>query len=101
KVQRVNPALLAADALRLCAWEAQQQQVEIVQQIPDDLPDVHVDPILIQQVLLNLLRNAIEANQETHPDCPSRIWLTLRRDERRTHLEVIDQGPGLAPEQLA
>ena len=101
KAQRINPAQLAADALRLCAWEAQQQQVEIIQQIPAELPDVHVDPVLIQQVLLNLLRNAIEANQETHPDCPSRIWLTLSGDERRVHLEVTDQGPGLAPEQLA
>src|SRR5690554_2918777 len=101
KAQRINPAQLAADALRLCAWEAQQQQVEIIQQIPAELPDVHVDPVLIQQVLLNLLRNAIEANQETHPDCPSRIWLTLSGDERRVHLVVTDQGPGLAPEQLA
>src|SRR5690606_1796020 len=97
--QRVNPARLAADAVRLCAWEAQQRQVEIIQQRAPDLPDVHIDPVLLQQVLLNLLRNAIEANREAHPDAPSTIRLELEALDRQVHLRVIDQGPGVSPEQ--
>ncbi|MEJ6656886.1 MAG: PAS domain S-box protein [Pseudomonas sp.] len=100
RAQRINPAQLAGDAVRLCAWEAQQQQVEIVQEISPGLPDVHVDPILLQQVLLNLLRNAIEANGDTHPDRPSRVFLRLGVQGRRVDLRVIDQGPGASAEQL-
>lgn len=100
KAQRVSPAQLVEDALRLCAWEAHQQQVDIIQQIPPELPDVHVDPVLVQQVLLNLLRNAIEANRDLHPDSPSQISLRLSASERRVNLMVIDQGPGASPEQL-
>ncbi|WP_434737382.1 sensor histidine kinase [Halopseudomonas bauzanensis] len=98
--QRISPALLAQEAVRLCAWEAQQQQVEIIQQIGEALPDVHVDPILLQQVLLNLLRNAIEANRDKYPDTPSQVYLRLSTDERRVDLQVIDQGPGASDEQL-
>ena len=98
--QRVNPAQLAADAVRLCAWEGQQQQIEIIQQSPPDLPDVHIDPVLLQQVLLNLLRNAIEANREAHPDGPSQIRLALEAQDRTVHLRVIDQGPGVSAEQM-
>lgn len=100
RIQRINPARLAEDAVRLCAWEAQQQQVDIIQQIPPQLPDVHVDPILLQQVLLNLLRNAIEANRERHPDSPSQIRLRLSVGPRQLHIRVIDQGPGVSTEQL-
>ena len=99
--QRVSPAQLAQDAVSLCAWEARQQQVEVIQQVAPDLPDVHVDPVLVQQVLLNLLRNAIEANRETHPDDPSQVVLQLSAEQRQVHLRVIDQGPGASAEQLA
>lgn len=98
--QRVSPAQLAADAVRLCAWEAQQEQVEIIQQSPSQLPDVHIDPVLLQQVLLNLLRNAIEANREAHPDYPSQIRLELEAVDHKVHLRVIDQGPGVSAEQM-
>jgi len=98
--QRINPSVLAREAVRLCAWEAQQQQVEIIQQIPETLPDVHVDPVLLQQVLLNLLRNAIEANCDAHPDSASQVYLRLDASERQVDLRVIDQGPGASSEQL-
>lgn len=100
KAQRVSPAQLVEDAVQLCAWEAAQQQVDIIQQIPPQLPDVHVDPVLLQQVLLNLLRNAIEANRDRYPDSPSQIHLRLDAEQRLVHLRVIDQGAGVSPEQL-
>src|SRR5690606_36069244 len=64
------------------------------------LPEVHADPVLMQQVLLNLLRNAIEANSEVHPDSPSQVCLQLSASEGRVHLRVTDQGPGVSTEQL-
>ena len=100
RVQRVNPAALAQDAIRLCAWEANQHQVHIAEQIPDGLPDVYVDPILLEQVLLNLLRNAIEANRESHPDSASLVTLRLGVTSDQVEIEVLDEGPGATTEQL-
>lgn len=100
KIQRVSPVALAQDAVRLCAWEASQNQVHIAEDIPAQLPDVQVDPILLEQVMLNLLRNAIEANREAHPQAPSQITLRLSATGQQVDIEVIDQGPGAEPERL-
>lgn len=100
KTQQVSPVALAQDAVRLCAWEANQNQVQIVEEIPGVLPDVQVDPILLEQVMLNLLRNAIEANREAHPDTPSQVTLRLSATDRQVDIEVLDQGPGAEPERL-
>lgn len=101
RLQCVDPLQLAREAVGLCAWEAGQHQVEIVEQVDGPLPAVMVDPILLQQVLLNLLRNAIEANREQHPEAPSRIELDLSAREGRVHIRVTDQGPGVDEAALA
>lgn len=54
-------------AVSLCAWEANARRVTIEQEIPAHLPRVFADQVLLEQVLLNLLRNAIEANGEKAP----------------------------------
>jgi two-component system, LuxR family, sensor kinase FixL len=100
RLQRINPLQLAREAIGLCAWEAGHNQVTILEQLEDRLPDVQVDPILLQQVLLNLLRNAIEANRERHPDTPSTVRLHLCSDGDRVSIVVLDEGPGVAPEDL-
>lgn len=99
--QRVDPLQLAREAVGLCAWEAGQHQVEIVEQVDGPLPAVMGDPILLQQVLLNLLRNAIEANREQHLETPSRIELGLSAREGSVHIRVTDQGPGVDEAALA
>ena len=56
--------------------------------------------MLLEQVLLNLLRNAIEANREHHGERPSHILLGATRDGDGVLVEVADQGTGVAPERL-
>ena len=60
---------------------------------------VLTDRIQIQQVLLNLMRNAVEAMQ----DAPRRELkvTTIARDDGMAEVSVIDTGPGLAPEVSA
>jgi len=99
RLQTLAPAQLLRDAVNLCAWEASQHQVSVVEQCAADLPQVQVDPILLQQVLLNLLRNAIEANRERHPQSASQIILQLDSDGGLVHIRVFDQGPGLTEDQ--
>ena len=98
RLQQVNAGQLAAQAVGLCAWEAGQYQVRIIEQIADELPDLNVDPILLQQVLLNLLRNAIDANRESHGERGSEVLLRISLHGQQVCIEVIDQGPGVSAE---
>jgi len=62
---------------------------------------VYADRVLLEQVLLNLLRNAIDANHEQHPGGPSRLLLRAHTlSDGRLHISVHDQGPGVSDEQL-
>jgi C4-dicarboxylate-specific signal transduction histidine kinase len=86
--------------MRLCQWEASNWQVNIVEQLADNLPPVYADRVLLEQVLLNLLRNAIDANREAHPGQPSRIELSAGERGGQLCVWVSDQGPGVDAAQL-
>lgn len=60
---------------------------------------VLVDPLQIQQVLLNLFKNAWDAQQSTRDEHP--IEVRLEREDDRCAIEVRDHGPGLTPELQA
>ncbi|MCW2272269.1 Sensor protein FixL [compost metagenome] len=100
RLQALHVGDIATEAVRLCDWEATRDQVTIVQQVADTLPTVYADRVLLEQVLLNLLRNAIDANREQHSGQPSRIVLSAALVAGQVQIEVIDQGPGVAPERL-
>jgi signal transduction histidine kinase len=61
----------------------------------EKIPAVDHDPHQINQVLLNLLLNAIQSM-----DKPGTIYVTLRRDKDAALITVADQGKGIAPETL-
>ena len=100
QLQALDVAEVASEAQRLCAWEAAGAQVRIEQRVSGALPTVYADRVLLEQVLLNLLRNAIDANRARHPGQSSRILLSASRQDDGVLVEVADQGPGVAPEQL-
>ncbi|MEY1662590.1 sensor histidine kinase [Isoalcanivorax beigongshangi] len=96
RMQALSVAAVAEEAVHLCAWEASHHDVTIEIDAAEPLPLVYADRVLLEQVLLNLLRNAIEANREAHPTSRSRVELAAWLDDSGDMLiEVRDQGPGL------
>jgi two-component system, OmpR family, sensor histidine kinase KdpD len=61
--------------------------------IPDDLPEVAVDPGILERVIANLTANALRYSP---PDIPPTLSGSVLRD--RVELRVIDQGPGIPQE---
>lgn len=100
RTQALDIASVAREAVRLCQWEASNWQVTIVEQLADNLPPVYADRVLLEQVLLNLLRNAIDANREAHPGQPSCIELSTTEQAGQLCVQVWDQGPGVAQGEL-
>jgi two-component system sensor histidine kinase KdpD len=60
--------------------------------LPDDLPFVPIDSVLIEQVFINLLENAIKYTPAHSP-----IDLSASQDGAAILIEVADRGPGLPP----
>jgi len=60
--------------------------------IPEELPLVPVDGVLIEQAVVNLLENAAK-----YTDPPDAIEVTARMEDGSIVVEVADEGPGLPP----
>lgn len=90
--------------LPLVDLQAQRYFVVVQTAIAPDLPPVPADRVLLEQVLLNLTRNAIEAMRDTPPERRVlRITASLDRDAAPPNvvISVVDQGHGIAPEVAA
>jgi two-component system sensor kinase FixL len=91
-----NLPKLIEEASALSLVGAKEQGVRVTFEFDPDAPFVLADRIQIQQVLLNLIRNAIEAMQDT--ERRELKVVTRSADEGYVELSVADTGPGLAPE---
>jgi len=91
---------LVDEARAFADIEAQRTSTQIIVDIPEHLPNIVVDRIMIEQVLLNLVKNGIEAMS----DVPfERRRLTIHAqvvDERMLEVAVSDQGHGLKEEDI-
>jgi len=72
--------------------------IEIIRDYQPDMPQVPVVATEIEQVLLNLLKNAAQAMVANPPERKPRITLRIRQKERYAVIEVEDNGPGMTEE---
>ena len=94
--ERVSCEELVRDVARLAEPEAGIRDIEIAVETQVGLPDVSVDAVQIQQVVLNLLRNGMEAMQSIGCRNGNTIRLQARlRDESAIEFSVIDKGCGV------
>jgi two-component system sensor kinase FixL len=98
ELQTVDANALVEDVMNLVATEARQDDVALQLDLAPALPPIRVAPIQVQQVLVNLIHNAVEAMREG--PCERRVIKVatrLGRDGEIT-LTVTDSGPGLPAE---
>jgi signal transduction histidine kinase len=81
--------------LRLLQHDLEINEVSVATEFQDNLPEAHLDGTQLEQVLLNLVKNAIEA-MSTVPTKARLLRLTSNYDGRSTVLlSVQDTGPGI------
>jgi C4-dicarboxylate-specific signal transduction histidine kinase len=86
------------DVSPMIGLEARQNGANLKLDLSEIVPYVHADPLLMEQVILNLSRNAIEAMQETEPD-ERQLTIRSRPNGNNTvEVEVIDRGRGIDPQ---
>jgi C4-dicarboxylate-specific signal transduction histidine kinase len=101
KRERQQLKLLAEELADLLASDFRHDQIDFHLDVPESLPAVLVDGIQAQQVLLNLIRNAIEALRQVNSG-HRRIDVTaMRGDSDMVTVSVSDTGPGCPPESMA
>ncbi|MDQ2735971.1 MAG: PAS domain S-box protein [Pseudomonadota bacterium] len=105
--QKSSAQTIVEDAVDLAGIELRRRNVSIQTYVAQRLPTIMVDPILIEQVVLNLLKNAAEAIDNAKLPS-SRRRIELRVVPRHTPEEgdvieftVSDKGPGLKDEVIA
>jgi two-component system, NtrC family, sensor kinase len=96
-VQTVDLHSVINRCLLLVRHQLELGGVELQLKLPNDLPPVHCDPAQIEQVLLVLIMNAIDAMPRG-----GTLWIETRlsTDNTETKIEVRDDGAGIAPDIL-
>jgi two-component system sensor histidine kinase DctS len=85
------------DVRALIELQARKWYVALQIELPAQLPPVLADRVMLEQVLLNLTRNGVEAMAEVAPE--QRILrITASADASQVSVSVIDNGHGIAPD---
>ncbi|CAM5650547.1 Adaptive-response sensory-kinase SasA [Streptomyces hirsutus] len=64
--------------------------------VPDDIPDVFADPVLVEQILVTLISQAQRSSPPGRP-----VLLTAAARDKRVELRVVDRGPGISAAERA
>jgi two-component system, LuxR family, sensor histidine kinase DctS len=85
------------DSIGFIESAAQKRNIRIAREIQGMRPELMVDQVMLEQVLLNLMRNAIEAMNDTPAE---RRCLTIKLSvlENQMEIRIIDRGTGIPPE---
>jgi predicted ATPase/signal transduction histidine kinase len=103
EMARLRVEDVVSDVLTLTHHELSRRQVAIQTELPKDLPSILGDRVQLQQVLLNLVMNGVEAMNEV-ADGERKISICARRHEHKGRPAVLvsvqDTGVGLNPAEV-
>lgn len=93
----VDLNVLVDEVMALCRPELRDAQVQLTLELAPQPALVHADAVQIQQVLVNLAHNAVQAMEQ----CPAsrrKLWLSVRQESDDVIVSVRDSGPGFPTE---
>ncbi len=88
-----RPALISC--CNLVALKARENGVDLIANVPQDLPEVTGDPRAFRQIVLNILSNAIKFTERG-----GSVTASAQTEGSRLVLRVTDTGVGIAPDDL-
>ena len=95
EVERINLSALVGSTISLVSGECKLYQIVMQVDIPQGL-EVQVSRVELQQVLLNLLNNAIDALKEMPIELAKKITISAMQKDGFALLTVQDNGPGIS-----
>ena len=101
QMSTIDVTAMLEDTLILIRPQANSKHVQIDLQCAANLPCIHGDRIQLQQVVLNLVRNAVDAIMEVGRT-DGRIRVTAQGSDNSANLEigVLDNGPGIPADRV-
>jgi len=99
-VNRLIEKVLSLSEHTMRAASETGEPIRLELKLDPSMPDAVVDIVQIEQVLLNLIRNAIEAMQEAASPL-RKLTVATYFDAEFIHAAVCDTGPGIKPDDLA
>jgi signal transduction histidine kinase len=84
-----------AESLKMIKLTALKKGIELEIRVENNTPRITVDAHKIEQVIINLVSNAIE-----HSEPADRVVISLSFNDRLIFFSVQDSGPGIAPEEV-
>jgi C4-dicarboxylate-specific signal transduction histidine kinase len=94
--QRIELNEVITNVTRMVRPDTQAYFCEVQTRLPENLPAVEVDPVQIQQVLINLVTNALDAMRDT-PVKQRKVEITAEHNGDGTVcVSVRDHGPGIS-----
>jgi signal transduction histidine kinase len=94
----VNEAV--REVIELTYGEALKNRVSVRTQLADGLPLIQGDGVQLQQVVLNLILNAVQATGAVTDGTREVLITTSKEEPNEVCVGVQDTGPGLSPESL-
>lgn len=91
----VDPNRLVAEVDEFFREQARTRRIALQTQLAPDLPQLLGDPVQIQQVLVNLVRNALEAISASKIEAPTVVMTTAATPSGAVEFAVTDNGEGI------
>ncbi|MDD5226128.1 MAG: ATP-binding protein [Candidatus Omnitrophica bacterium] len=98
KFELVKISQVVEDILPLVRYELATHSITFTRDIPSDFPEVLVDRRYLEEILFNLIVNAIQALKGAGR--PGEIKVTAITDEGRIIITIQDNGPGIPADKL-
>lgn len=96
----LHPGELARGVAAMVRHDCKRRSISLKCDIADKLPDIYGQKVRIEQVMLNLLLNAMDTLKEVEQDKRDILMAVALTDDGMVDISVTDSGPGIPPDLM-